>query len=590
MPRGARVAACVVALAATQGWVMAGSAAGAVGHGRAEVFVSPDGDDRGPGTRHRPFKTIQRAQEAVRKLNDRMRGDVVVTLAGGTYRLSKPLELTAQDSGENGRTVVWRAAAGAAPVISGGRRIAGWQPLQGTQGIYRARARGLHTRQLYVGGRRATRARATLDRGQFAKTATGYDAYGVPAQILRTLARPSDAEFTSNVEWMGYRCGIDEVYQQGGELNATTTASSVDPAWPDFTARNAFDGDLATFWQSGYTPQEPDWVQVQFDAPVHVGRIVVRSRRFSGMVLQDVDVATGLGDEALMTRGTVRDNAQDNADFPFSFETPVRADRVRVTVTRESYGGQERPWSDIGEVELYAPDGSLIDVKGPRTSVTMDQPCFANANLRYHEGWNIGAPLTIENGLELLDEAGEWYLDDHAGWIYYKPRPGEELGTTDVVAPVLETLVRGQGTIRAPVHDIRFEGLTFADATWLVPSTGEGYAVDQTGFRFTGPDNPKNWGHGERTPRTPGNVAFAFAHRVAFERNHFTRLGAVALDFDTGSQHNAVVGNRFEDISAAAVQVGGVDPEDHHPSDRRMVTRDNRVGDNVIARAGQEYY
>src|SRR5262245_9947208 len=65
-------------------------------------FVSPNGDDRSPGTEDRPVRTLARAQQLVRRVNQDMRGDVVVDLAGGTYHLSQPLTFGPADSGTNG--------------------------------------------------------------------------------------------------------------------------------------------------------------------------------------------------------------------------------------------------------------------------------------------------------------------------------------------------------------------------------------------------------------------------------------------------------------------------------------------------------
>jgi hypothetical protein len=48
-----------------------------------------------------------------------------VSLASGTYRLSQPLVPGAQDSGTNRYDVVWTAAPGACPVLSGATRISG---------------------------------------------------------------------------------------------------------------------------------------------------------------------------------------------------------------------------------------------------------------------------------------------------------------------------------------------------------------------------------------------------------------------------------------------------------------------------------
>ena len=95
-------------------------------------------------------------------------------LLGGTHRLRHALTLGARDSGGNGYDVVYKAAPGAHPTISGGRRITRWTLFDRSRGIYRARAPGLNTRQLYVDGRRAVRAQSTLDPSGFTKTATGY--------------------------------------------------------------------------------------------------------------------------------------------------------------------------------------------------------------------------------------------------------------------------------------------------------------------------------------------------------------------------------------------------------------------------------
>jgi hypothetical protein len=116
------------------------------------IWVAPHGDDAGAGTPAAPFATPARAQRAARAA----RGDVEVVLGGGTYRLRRPLRLTARDSG-----VTWMAAPGERPVLSGAVRVPGraWRPY--ARGIWRARVGNVRTRELYVDGRRATRAATT---------------------------------------------------------------------------------------------------------------------------------------------------------------------------------------------------------------------------------------------------------------------------------------------------------------------------------------------------------------------------------------------------------------------------------------------
>ena len=58
----------------------------------AEFHVSPGGDDARPGTSWRPFRTLERARDAVREVNSEMSGDIVVYLDAGDYLMDKPLE------------------------------------------------------------------------------------------------------------------------------------------------------------------------------------------------------------------------------------------------------------------------------------------------------------------------------------------------------------------------------------------------------------------------------------------------------------------------------------------------------------------
>jgi hypothetical protein len=125
------------------------------------IWVSPRGSDAGAGTKAAPFATLARAQRAVRKsLAARPSSSVTVFLRGGTYRLKHPLKLTARDSGRNGRPVVYRAYKSERPVISGAISVPGsaWKLFDKKAGIWRARVGKVHTRELYVDGRRATRA------------------------------------------------------------------------------------------------------------------------------------------------------------------------------------------------------------------------------------------------------------------------------------------------------------------------------------------------------------------------------------------------------------------------------------------------
>ena len=92
-----------------------------------EFFISPAGNDRNPGTREKPFQTIERARDAVRELrrlkNPAGTDGIEVWLSAGTYPLTRTFEIDAQDGGSPGSRVTYSALPGAAVRLSGGATI-----------------------------------------------------------------------------------------------------------------------------------------------------------------------------------------------------------------------------------------------------------------------------------------------------------------------------------------------------------------------------------------------------------------------------------------------------------------------------------
>ena len=95
--------------------------------------VSPDGNDENDGTAELPFRTLERARDALRerrKTTSLPAGGVAIVLHGGVYpRLEQSFALTAEDSGTPEAPIVYRAAAGEQPVLRAGQAIAGFSPL-----------------------------------------------------------------------------------------------------------------------------------------------------------------------------------------------------------------------------------------------------------------------------------------------------------------------------------------------------------------------------------------------------------------------------------------------------------------------------
>jgi hypothetical protein len=178
--------------------------------------VSPSGDDRNPGTEAKPFATLDRARRAVRQANRAMTGDILVTLRGGTFLLDRTLVLDSEDSGSGGHRVTYAIHEGEAVVLSGGRRITGWQPDR--DGRWKASVALDDFRQLYVNGRRAIRARGSPPAGLVRQ---GDEGYRTSLGSMADWRNPSDIEFCYQVVWCHTRCKIQAIRREGSKATIT---------------------------------------------------------------------------------------------------------------------------------------------------------------------------------------------------------------------------------------------------------------------------------------------------------------------------------------------------------------------------------
>ena len=87
------------------------------------LYVSPEGSDDGDGSKEKPFATVEAARDAIRarKSSEGLPdGGITVVLEEGTYYITEPIELTAEDSGEAGKPITYKAAKDAKVSIDGG--------------------------------------------------------------------------------------------------------------------------------------------------------------------------------------------------------------------------------------------------------------------------------------------------------------------------------------------------------------------------------------------------------------------------------------------------------------------------------------
>jgi hypothetical protein len=224
--RRRRAAAGCLALAATALGALAAPAAA------TDVYVAPNGSDAGAGTLTDPFKTLQRAQQAVRAATPSMRSDVVVHLRGGTYRMRAPLALddALGDSGQHGHDVVWQAYGYGtrdqeAPVLTGGRRIRGWTLVDAGANVWKAEIGRRAPRQLYRDGVRLEQGAIDAIPGTVTRTSTGYTTTSTAPQ---SWADPSNVELV--VTTTGYAQGICGVASVSGDGSGSTITMD-QPCW-----------------------------------------------------------------------------------------------------------------------------------------------------------------------------------------------------------------------------------------------------------------------------------------------------------------------------------------------------------------------
>jgi hypothetical protein len=179
-----------------------------------QYYVSPTGSNTNPGTISQPFKTIDKARQVVRSINQTMTGNIIVNLRSGTYELNQTLLFDQNDSGNSSLfKVIYQSYPGEKAVISGGRKISGWIPAPEKSGVWKTNiGTGLQTRQLYVNGIRAIRARSdsslNLSSATINSNINGFD---FPNNPMATWQNQSQIEVVSTAIWKQFRCPIQNM-------------------------------------------------------------------------------------------------------------------------------------------------------------------------------------------------------------------------------------------------------------------------------------------------------------------------------------------------------------------------------------------
>lgn len=196
----------------------------------------------------------------------------------------------------------------------------------------------------------------------------------------------------------------------------------------------------------------------------------------------------------------------------------------------------------------------------------------------------------LDNVAERFGEvAGEWYLDAtgelvgaSGPHVLYLPEAGVDIDALDVRMPVTDAFVTLDGTADAPVREVRFEGVHFAEADFeVVPP-----AVPPFGVRED-PQLPSAGRYAadvQAASTVPAAVRFDFARSCALIGGGIARVGGYGVSLGPGTRGALISGVSFSDLGAGAVRSGGgIDAL------AAEYNRANEVSDCTIARGGQVY-
>jgi hypothetical protein len=188
---------------------------------------------------------------------------------------------------------------------------------------------------------------------------------------------------------------------------------------------------------------------------------------------------------------------------------------------------------------------------------------FVSSDPRAVDAFYKEFPYYVCNFLEILDEPGEWYLDQTAGKLYYCPFPDEDMGNLEVIAPILTTtLVEIAGKLGEPVPYLEFHNIAFRHTDWSMAKVN---GIYRQGCTFLG-----------------SGVSARYMTHGVFKNCQFSQLGEYAMELADGCQHNEVSECHFWDVGGGAIMLGIADFGAQKKLEDSAPANDVRALNNIV--------
>lgn len=368
------------------------------------IYVDASRAPGGDGTIENPFNNIKDAKDKVREINKSMSANITVEIAGGRYELSEPLVFDDEDSGFNGYKVIYKAKNGEKPIISGGKKVEGWTLYDAEKGIYSAPSGGIETRQLFVDGERAVRARskgrltnATCDEGEL-----GIYCYD---DFLCDFKHIQDLELVFINSFKSKRAGVDGAYKLDSAGKTLLTVNR--PFWyaPSGTS---------SYVQPTYYENALELLDEENEFYLDVHDDVFYYKPVDGTDITTAEIIAPTAEELLVFRGKSLSNRIKNIEFSgFEFSATTW---MLPTENGGFYPTQAGYWS--------SPNNGLRAIKGSPVKSALTFERAENITIDSCVIKNIGA-----TGIGMISAVKDVNISNNH--IYDISACGVQIGETD---------------------------------------------------------------------------------------------------------------------------------------------------------------
>lgn len=169
----------------------------------------------------------------------------------------------------------------------------------------------------------------------------------------------------------------------------------------------------------------------------------------------------------------------------------------------------------------------------------------------------------FENSSKFLDQPGEWFIDKK-GILYYIPRPGERIESSYIEIPILDELLRIDGSASKKIKNIVFRNISFSQTKHTMPKEGE--MPDQA------------------SSTTQAAITVNYAENIIFDHCEISQTGNNALWLKTGCSNCEITHCDFNDLGIGGIKIGNTIT----PSNQNEITKNNVVDNNIIHSGGYE--